>query len=500
MKKLRLPPQAASLSESMRDIGYSLETAIADIIDNSITAAASKVEICFDFNIEEPDERVLGIIDNGKGMSRDELTNAMRYGSVHPRSIRSDNDLGRFGLGLKTASFSQCRELTVISRKNGEWSGAVWNMDTLSEQNEWILGVLNAREISDIPYTDQIAGDGTLVLWRKLDRLFGGERYDLHQYLLLEKFEAVEKHLALVFHRFLSHEIKKKKLDIFINGNQVKPFDPFCLKNTATQLLQKEIVRINGHTITIQPYILPHHSKLSPKEHDYYKERSEFVSNQGVYIYRNNRLMAWGDWFRLVSKGEATKLARVRIDFPNALDEHWTIDIKKSKAVPPHQVKNKLRQIIYRISEQSTRVHKDRGHQLVEGAALPFWVRYAEHNGIQYSLNRQHPILQSFKESLDAGKQQLFSEVLEIIEKSIPVEAIYSDYSTRPKSFEETEKIDGEEIRTKLHRLFDILSAENQIDENQFRKTFSNLKPFCEYPEEIERIIKEKFYNEPEGI
>lgn len=497
MEKLSLPPKADSLSESMRDIGYSLETAIADIIDNSITADASKVEICFDFDIEEP---VLGIIDNGKGMNRDELTDAMRYGSVHPRSIRPDNDLGRFGIGLKTASLSQCRELTVISRKNGKWSGAVWDMDTLQEHNEWIVGILNAREISDIPYTDQINGDGTLVLWRKLDRLFDGELYNSYQDVLLEKIDVVVKHLALVFHRFLAYEIKQKKLDIFINGHQIEPFDPFCLKNTATQLLQKEIVRINGHTITIQPYILPHHSKLSPKEHDYYKEHSEFVSNQGAYIYRNNRLMAWGDWFRLVSKGEATKLARVRIDFPNALDEHWKIDIKKSKAVPPHQVKDKLRQIINRISEQSTRVHTGRGQRLFEGVAQPFWMRYAEHNGIRYSLNRQHPVLSAFKGSLDTGKQQLFSEVLEIIEKSIPVEAIYSDYSTKPKSFEKTEKIDDEKIRAKLHMLFDSISAENQIDENQFREIFSNLKPYCEYPQEIERIIKEKFYDGPEKI
>lgn len=491
MEKRSLPPRASSLSESMRDIGYSPEAAIADIIDNSITAMASSVEIWFDFDTPKPE---LGIIDNGKGMNRDELINAMRHGSQHPRNRRDDGDLGRFGLGMKTASFSQCRELTVVSRKNGKYSGAVWDLDVVSEDDEWTLGILDDAEIHELPYANQLTGDGTLVLWRKLDRLCDGETTNANQDALFEKMEAVDKHLALVFHCFLAAEIRQKKLEISINGSQVKPFDPFCLKHKATQLLQKEIVRIDGHAITIQPYILPHHSKLSPQEHDYYRNRSEFVSNQGVYIYRNNRLMAWGNWFGLASKGESTKLARVRIDFSNALDEYWTIDIKKSRATPPRQVKDTLRQIINRIAEQSTRVHTGRGRRLFEDVAEPFWVRYAEHSGIRYSLNREHPVLKAFEGSLDEAKQKLFLAVLGIVEKSIPVEAIYSDYSTSPKSFEETEEIDSEEIKAGLRMFFDMFSAETQIDEEYFRKAISNLKPFCEYPKEIEEIIKEKFY------
>lgn len=494
MKEHYLPPRASSLFESMRDIGYSLETAVADIIDNSITAAASRVEIWFDFDTPES---VLGIVDNGKGMNHEELVNAMQHGSQHPRSLREDNDLGRFGLGLKTASFSQCRELTVVSRKNGKYSGTTWNMDVVSEHDKWILNILDESEIHEIPYADKLTGDGTLVLWRKLDRLCDGEMVNPNQDALFEKMEIVDRHLALVFHRFLAAEIRQKKLAIFINGNQVEPFDPFCLNNTATQLLQEEIVRINGHNITIQPYILPHHSKLSPKEYDFYRNWSEFLSNQGFYIYRNNRLIAWGDWFRLVPKGENSKLARVKIDFPNALDEYWKIDIKKSQAQPPRQVKDKLRQIIDKIAEHSNRIYKKRGRPLFEKVAKSFWVRYAEHGGIRYSLNREHPVLQAFANSLDEGNQKLFLEVLEVVEKSIPVDAIYYDYSTSPKSFEETEKFDSEEIREKLHMLFNLLSAEsaeNQLDKKFFREIVINLKPFCEYPEEIEEIIKEKFY------
>ena len=489
MEQYTLPPRAASLSESMRDIGYSLETAIADIIDNSITAGATTVEIWCDFELTQPQ---LAITDNGHGMSRDELIEAMRHGSTHPKSKRSSDDLGRFGLGLKTASFSQCRQLVVISRKNGELAGAMWDLDTIDD--EWNIGLLSQDEILSCPHVDHLETSGTLVLWLKLDRLSEGDVSSNKQKILFEKIELVDRHLSLVFHRFLSGEVRGRKLDIFVNRHKLDPFDPFCLSNKATQLLQEEIVRLDGHEVRIQPYILPHHSKLSPKEHDYYESRSEFVGNQGVYIYRNNRLMVWGNWFRLAPKGEATKLARVRIDFPSALDEQWTIDIKKSRAHPPQQVREKLRHIINRIVEQSTRVHSGRGRKLFDEAKEPFWVRYAEHGGVRYSLNRDHPVLSAYRRMIESDQQRLFQEVLTVIEDSIPVEAIYSDYSMTPKGFDEPAIIESEEILVRLRLLCELLSAEQKLDMQSLRETISRLKPFCDYPQEIEQVIKEKYH------
>jgi hypothetical protein len=483
-----LPPRASSLTESMRDIGYSLETAIADIIDNSIAAGAAEINIRFDFETSAPR---LGIIDNGRGMTRDELIDAMRHGSKHPRAERAADDLGRFGLGLKTASFSQCRRLTVVSIQNGTMEAAVWDLDTVSEKDEWVLGILEPEEIARLPYISELGTTGTMVLWESLDRLCDNALPSKE--LLYEKIELVDRHLALVFHRFLSGDIKGKKIEIKMNGHAIEAFDPFCLSNKATQLLPEEICRVRGHEVKIQPYILPHHSKLSPREHDYYQTRSEFVGNQGVYIYRNNRLMAWGSWFRLVPKGEATKLARVKIDFPNALDELWTIDIKKSRAHPPQQVKDTLRQVLNRIVEQSTRVHTGRGRRLFDENPEPCWMRYAEHGGVRYSVNKDHPVIASYQRMLEPDQQRLFQEVLAIVEDSIPVEAIYSDYSMTPKSFDDTPTLDGADIARRLGLLFEILSAEKQIDADSFRKTVNNLKPFDEYPQEIEQVIKEKF-------
>lgn len=484
-----LPPRASSLTESMRDIGYSLETAVADIIDNSIAANTSEVSIRFDFESSSPR---LCIIDNGRGMTSDELIDAMRHGSKHPRETRSADDLGRFGLGLKTASFSQCRRLTVVSSQNKKLAAATWDLDTVSEKDEWVLGILEPAEIAALPYISELGATGTMVLWEKLDRLC--DNATPSKELLYEKIELVDRHLALVFHRFLSGDVKGRKLEIKMNGHAVEAFDPFCLSNKATQLLSEEICRVRSHEVRIQPYILPHHSKLSPRENDYYQTRSEFVSNQGVYVYRNNRLMAWGNWFRLVPKGEATKLARVRIDFPNALDELWTIDIKKSRAYPPQQVKDTLRQVLNRIVEQSTRVHTGRGRKLFDENPEPCWTRYAEHGGVHYAVNKDHPVITSFQQMLEPDQQRLFQEVLTVVEDSMPIEAIYSDYSMTPKSFDDAPPIDATEITRRLGLLFEILTAEKELDAESFRKTVNNLKPFGDYPQEIERVIKEKIH------
>jgi len=494
MDKHLLPPRASSLSESMRNIGYSLESAIADIVDNSITAKASKVEVLFDFNAEGP---ILGILDNGIGMDRDELISAMQYGFSHPKNEREDGALGRFGLGLKTASLSQCRELTVISRKDGVHAGVVWDLDKLQEEDDWVLGILDEYEIQDCPYVDKLPSSGTLVLWRNLDRLYDEEALDSNQNIFRAKIRIVEKHLSLVFHRFLAAQAGKQKLDIYINEHQVESFNPFCAKNKATQLLPEEKVKIGCHSVLIRPYILPHHSKLSKKEYNDYFNRSNFADNQGLYIYRERRLIAWGDWFRLVAKSEATKLARIRVDFPNFLDEFWKIDIKKSQASLPDQVMQKLRLIINKIKDHSTQVHINRGKRLYEKNPRPLWIRYAGQDGVRYALNREHPIIEVFKSQLDVEGQKIFLEMLSIIEDSIPIATIYSDYSSSPKDFENDMDIGTEEVRARLSILRDLLLTEEGLDKESFREVVSSLPPFCEYPEKLEQAVMEVDHVKP---
>ncbi len=490
MKEIPLPPRASSLSESMRDLGYSLETAIADIIDNSISALASSVKIYFDISSSAK----LVIIDNGYGMTEKELINAMRHGSRNPRTYRAGNDLGRFGLGLKTASFSQCKKLTVISNKNGKTAGAMWDLHLISKRDDWVVVLLNDKEINEIPYSTNIGEDGTLVLWNDLDRLCEGDVENADEDFLNEKFEDVEKHISLVFHRFLSGEIKinGSKFRIFINDHEIEPFDPFCTGNKATQILHEEIIRVDNNEVRIQPFILPHHSKLSQREHDFYKNRSDFLNNQGAYMYRNGRLMAWGDWFRLVPKGEPTKLARVRIDFPSSLDEQWTIDIKKSRAHPPYQVREQLKKILGKITEQSINIHKKRGKKLFDSNTMPLWLRFATHSGISYELNRKHPLIIGGAELIEENEKKNFNELLKLIESSIPIESIYSDYSQNPKEFEKIAEIEEEDIFDRLEDIWSILFESQDISMVDFKNIVLCLKPFRDHSKLVDKFIKRK--------
>lgn len=487
----QLLPSAASLTASMRDLGYSLETAIADLIDNSIFAGATEINIFC--TVEGYANPLLVILDNGHGMCEPELISAMRHGSTSPKQQRSPKDLGRFGLGLKTASFSQCRSLTVASKGGGKVCGAEWNLDRIDKEDDWLLSILDETEINSLPYIDHLGPSGTAVIWQKLDRLVETSTGDRSQEIVNEKLMVVNHHLSLVFHRFLAGEIKgQAKISININGHAVKPFDPFCLKNRATQVLPEEIIRVGSSEVRLQPYILPHHSRLSVTEFDFYQDRSDFISNQGAYVYRNGRLMAWGDWFRLVPKGEATKLARVQIDFQNCLDEAWTIDIKKSRARPPIEVRERLRQIINQITGRSISVHRGRGKKLFQESQAPIWERYADHDGIRFSINDQHPIISSLKDQLTKEQCGLLNILIKSIAASIPIEMIYSDYSTSPRQINH-EQLDERAIYESLQTLKQIFFSAHNFSVSAFLEILRSTHLYDKNFDLAEKLIREKF-------
>lgn len=485
-----LPPSAASLTASLRDLGYSLETAIADLIDNSISADATEIQIFCDLSRDAP---VLVVADNGTGMTEDEIVVAMRHGSTNPRTKRRPKDLGRFGLGLKTASFSQCRRLTVVSKKLGEFAGAEWDLRQVEDDDDWFISILEPDEISVQPFITALSDHGTLVIWRDLDRLFEDEIGQARDEIVNEKLSAVERHLSLVFHRFLAGEVKgRKKVMIRINGHSIKPFDPFCRSNAATQILPEETIWVGDVAVSMQPYILPHHSRLSPSEYDYYQDRSDFISNQGAYVYRNGRLMAWGDWFRLVPKGEATKLARVQIDFPNSLDEAWTIDIKKSRARPPHAVRERLRQIIAKITARSVIVHRGRGQKLFQESEAPIWERYADRIGIRFAINLQHPLVVAVNDRLSAEDAGALRVLLHAIGTSLPVEMIYSDYSTSPREVKQSAP-EAADYADTLRRMRLALFGEQGGTADEFLRIVRSTRLFEGHQEEVEKFISEAF-------
>jgi len=488
-KSQRLPPSARSLSASLRDLGYSLETAVADIIDNSISAQATSIDIICNMPFEPP---VLAILDNGTGMDEDELLAAMKHGTASPEVERLRTDLGRFGLGLKTASFSQCRQLTVVSARGGELCGAEWDLDVVKDEDDWVISVLDSADIHDVPFLKHLGEDGTLVLWRKIDRFFEDEQKSKRDEIVSEKLNILENHISLVFHRFIDGELQgRKKVSMSINGHHIESFDPFC-KKSGSQTCPEEIVRIGGKEVRIQPYILPHYSRLSAKDEAYYNNRSDFLSNQGAYVYRNGRLMAWGDWFRLMSKGESTKLVRVQIDFPSTLDNVWTIDIKKSSARPPHLVRERLKQILPEISEGSKKIYRKRGQKLFSDIKAPIWERFKERDGIHYSINRNHALVKAVVDKLSIEDDKSLKILLDSIASALPIAKIYDDYATEPRLVESEEASD-EELLVKLRDLHSELFKNNTPDREIFFDVIQSLhRVFGNKMHIVEKYVREE--------
>lgn len=491
MKTVTVRPRASALAESLRDIGYSFETAVSDIIDNSIAADATQIDI---WCLGDSDPLQLAIIDNGTGMGEERLIDAMRPGSADPRVMRAQSDLGRFGLGMKTASFSQCRRLTVASReRGGELAIARWDLDRVSADNEWTLELPQADELVGTGWLARLPAAGTLVLWEKLDRfaeaLDGEGRADL----VNAKLTALSRHLSLVFHRFLSTGGRRKqKLVIKINNRPVAAFDPFFLAHDATQTTPLERVRIGKSEIEIQAYILPHHSKLSPEDRDFYQSRGDFLSNQGAYVYRNDRLMAWGNWFGMKAKGEATKLARVRIDFTSELDDQWTIDIKKSRAHPPPEVRKRFRQIIDKITDRSVKVYTGRATRALGDDRLPLWKRVPTHGGMEYIPDRDHPLIASFRSRLDSEGRRHLECLLKGISSALPVDAIYVDLATALGGHVAVgESMTADECRARLLELRQLVDPDGTMDAGLFRKVALSTGLFSKSEILAEKLITE---------
>lgn len=487
MKTKKLPPYAPTLIESTRAIGYSLEAAVADIIDNSIAAEAKKVDIYF-FPI---DGAYIAILDNGKGMSETELDLAMQYGSKNPMDTRDAKDLGRFGLGLKTASLSQCRCLTVITKQGDLIEGRRWDIDHVAEVGDWSLLILDIEEMRSIPQIDELLKyeSGTLVVWQKLDRLKAGEiNFEL---ALGRKIDSVRAHLSLVYHRYLSGEPGILRLQISINGEKVPAADPFLAKKSV-QAMDDETLVIHGNKIVIRPYILPHISKMNAEEVKQLGGKEGLRKQQGFYVYRNKRLLVWGTWFRMMRQGDLSKLARIQVDIPNTLDDLWTLDIKKSSALPPAEVRKNLEIIINKIAERSKRTWTFRGKREVSDTAIHIWNRMKNpHGGFFYEINREHPMVQKILDQDTELQAPLFA-LFNQIEHGLPLNQLYVDLNNDEQLNNDQEQ-SASEVITSLKAMIDM--QDNTADKITLLETMAGIEPFSAYPDAVEIVKKEVLNN-----
>lgn len=428
MRTVDAAPKAAVLIESMRDVGYSLETALADVIDNSIAAGATAVEVHVD---SVSAEAKIAVADNGKGMTAAELVEAMRLGSRHPREKRSRHDLGRFGLGLKTASFSQCRRLTVVSRKNRQTAVAIWDLDHIANAQEWSLQLPESTD--DVPFAERLGDEGSLVVWEVLDRAVEQSGSDAARKHFVRRIAETIEHLELVFHRYLSGERGLRRISITVNDTPLKPFDPFHASHPATIVGQPESISLGDCTVEIQPFTLPHYRNVTEEQWRRYAGKAGYLKNQGFYLYRERRLIMYGTWFGLARQTELTQLSRVRIDMPNGLDEVWHVDVKKASARPPLPVRERLQAIIEQLGAPSRRVFIHRGQKL-DRQRVALWSRVKKENAIIYRPNDDHPLIGALGSSLSDGQRKELQQLLQALGAALPLDALLADLGNTPEA------------------------------------------------------------------
>lgn len=482
-------PRADALIESLRAFGYSPEAAIADLVDNSISAGAKQISV--DFVWAGPDSTVR-IADDGVGMSERALIAAMRPGSTSPLEDRKATDLGRFGLGLKTASFSQARELTVASSaaETGESATRRWDLDTVATWREWRL-LRTAPAGVDVPKPP--AGGGTVVVWSKLDRLVGNvDSTDAkaHQ-RFLNVTNRVQHHLEGTFHRFLNG---RGRLWISVNGQDIEPWDPFLVHHPATQQLGAEELPYKGSLIKVTPYVLPHRSKLDEALMERGSGAHGWNQQQGFYVYRSGRLLVQGDWLGLgLSKDEHTKLARIAVEFPSSLDHEWQVDVKKSTARPPGELVEDLKRIARATRAKAEEVYRHKGKVLARKNSQPFVFAWLEHKGregeIRYRVNREHPVIVAVMEAVGKDKR-VVERALRFIEETIPTSmigiSIAESVDNQPTPFEDCKR----EIRPLVEFTFTGLVSDGTSPDEALDRIAAT-EPFRYYPEVIAAFREE---------
>ena len=475
---------AAAMIETFRAIGYNLETAVADIVDNSISALAKNIYIN---RIWKGGNSIITIKDDGYGMSSEEIIQAMRPGAQNPLEERSITDLGRFGLGLKTASFSQCRNLTVMSKKSGEavsyWT---WSLDYVAQSDKWELLKWAPEEY--LNSLDDI-NSGTIIIWSHLDRVISSstrEDDENAKRKFSEAFDKVKKHLSMTFHRFMEN----KSLKLYWCGNEILPWNPFCPLESKVQIMSTDYI---GDNVTVKGYVLPHKNNFTSERA--YKDAEGlygFSAHQGFYVYRGDRLLLAGDWLGLIRKEESYKLVRIQIDLPNSVDSDWQIDIKKSKAYPPISCRQQLEAYAKKACGIGLEVYKHRGRILKRRAGQEFqtlWSEKKKDDKWYFVVNRDHTMIKSIKAMAQENPERAIEILLKFLEESIPTKTIYA----KEAKDEDTQKQPYSDIDLSIIKSMITQIYHNQISEGltpeQARLSLKQMEPFNDYENLIEDLV-----------
>ena len=495
-----LPPSAAALMQSFRGIGYDVKTAVADLIDNSIAAGATTVWLTFNWDGRSS---YVTIRDDGAGMSQSLLDQAMTLGVGGPEKPRAPSDLGRFGLGLKTASFSQCKRLAVVSKlPSGQIARRIWDLDEVVAQNDWVAGDGLSDAERAVAHILDSQASGTLVIWGALDRLVGD--VDVDDQVQMREFQqtaiAVESHLAMVFHRYL--EGVRPRLRIYVNGTddefRVRPWDPYCQWHSATQGQPEARRSAPGGSVILQGFVLPHKDRFEGDGFEKAGGPGGWAAQQGFYVYRNERLLVAGSWLglgerRRWTRDEQHKLARIRVDIPNTMDSVWAIDVRKAAARPPVELRAWLIRNATTVREKARKVFVHRGRRVsVENHASLSAVWQADSGtSPRYSINRSHPMIAAVLRDGSAGDGNV-EQVLRVLEATVPIHRIWLDVSEKPEVSPATKtQLPNEDIMDLARELLRGFMANGKTDRASALRILRSTEPFDQYVDVLETLDAE---------
>jgi hypothetical protein len=473
-----LEPRAGDLAEALRAFGYDLPTALADLVDNSIAARARTVRIGYS---SDPGSAWLAVVDDGRGMDPAELREAMRF-ARDPGSQRSAGDLGRFGLGLKTASLSQARKLTVLSRgPGGSLTGMTWDLDHVRRSRQWLVVSGTDQEALEIADALDFTHQGTVVLWRHTDRLGDGPE-------LRRRATDAGRELSLLFHRLMADG----RLSLHVGRRLLSPMDPYLRRNPLTQDRGFEDLEHDGHRIRVNPVVLPHPSRLSREESLLASGPGGLLGRQGFYVYRGDRLVVAGGWLGLAGMHNTayTRLARIAVEIPSDADLAWKVDVRKSAVRPPAQIASRLAELAEDARARSERVFIHRGtpspNAGTQNGVKPVWQQVRRLGRYAYTISREHPLI---AEALSGPQGPGIEGILRLIEATVPADLTSGQIGSATVDGSAAEPSDeAGEVLAAFREMLAGLPSDRQrrVD---LAEALARAEPFCRYPGLIREVI-----------
>ena len=429
-------PNVSNFSRSFKSIGYNHYSAVLDLIDNSVSAGATRVWI--DYSSTKGKGVRVVVSDNGRGMNEETLFEAMRIASANPIATRSEEDLGKFGLGMKLASFSQTDVFSVVTKtKSEQICGFVWDLNLVRKRNSWLLQDVES------PVFERPKGQGTELT---LFDVFRDHNVDIDQVM-----SKMRTHIAVAYHQM-------RGIKFFINDKEIDPIDPFFSTRVASNTGNNEHLTLGDVEMRIQSHQIPHQNKLKTKERYLLTEMSEIGMGPGLYIYRKQRLIAWSGWEGLGKNLRINDLYRMAIHCQDDADELFNIEVKKSQiAITDNKLRTILKNSILNFADVARRPYKSRASLSLKDVSDLWRLERSESQKVHFVLNKNSELVRSFKKG-DIG----LSDLLGAIDSTLPYESLLYYLSL--------DKVDTKSVQKKKLEAAEFMRRTGLMSELDFNK------------------------------